>query len=74
MPTFIAKELCPQVVLFETNISKYKHYSNIFREILSTYDPDLESRGLDEASLDLTNHLTGKTMEEMEDFLQRIRK
>ena len=31
MPSFIALELCPQVVLFEPNFTKYKHYSNIFR-------------------------------------------
>ena len=63
MPTFIALELCPHVVLFDGNFSKYRHYSNIFREILSAYDPELESRGLDEAYIDLTNQLTGKTME-----------
>jgi DNA polymerase kappa len=63
MPTFIALELCPSVVLFQPDFTKYKHYSNIFREILSTYDPELESMGLDEAYIDLTNHLTGKTIE-----------
>jgi DNA polymerase kappa len=31
MPTFIALELCPQVVLFEPDFTKYKHYANIFR-------------------------------------------
>jgi DNA polymerase kappa len=65
MPSFIALELCPHVVLFEPNFEKYKHFSNIFRTILSAYDPEIESHGLDEAYVDLTNHVTGKTTTEI---------
>jgi DNA polymerase kappa len=66
MPSFIALELCPQVILFEPNFTKYKHFSNIFRELLSTYDCNLESHGLDEAYIDLTGWCTGRTVEEIE--------
>lgn len=73
MPTFIALELCPQVVLFEPNFPKYKHFSNIFREILETYDPELESHGLDEAYIDMTPHLQGRSVQEIEGVIAGIR-
>lgn len=63
MPTFIAMELCPHVVLFESNFSKYRHYSKIFRGILSKIDPEYESSGLDEVYIDFTDHPVGKTIE-----------
>jgi nucleotidyltransferase/DNA polymerase involved in DNA repair len=73
MPTFIALELCPQVILFEPNFTKYKHYSNIFREILSTYDPEIESHGLDEAYVDMTSHFQGLNKQQMEEIISNIR-
>jgi nucleotidyltransferase/DNA polymerase involved in DNA repair len=40
---------------------------------LSTYDPELESHGLDEAYIDMTSHLEGKSIVEMENFISNIR-
>lgn len=61
MPTFIAKKLCPEVILFKPDFEKYKKFSNIFREILSEYDEDLQAQGLDEAYIELTSYLTDKS-------------
>ncbi|KAL4479510.1 hypothetical protein ABPG72_011832 [Tetrahymena utriculariae] len=57
MPGFIAKKLCPQLILIPCNFEKYKKASDLFKKVLYQYDPNLESMGLDEANLDLTDYL-----------------
>lgn len=49
---------------------------NIFKDILKNYDPELESMGLDEANLDLTNYLQENNIqnfEKIEDLCKKIR-
>lgn len=41
LPTFIAVQLCPELILFEPDMAKYHHYSKIFHGILEKFDPDL---------------------------------
>ena len=57
MPGFIAKKLCPELIILPHNGHKYSESGEIFRNVLYDYDPDLESMGLDEANLDLTHYL-----------------
>lgn len=57
MPGFIAKKLCPDLVLIHGNYSKYEEASQKFRAILQKYDPDFESMGLDEANADFTTYI-----------------
>ena len=57
MPGFIGKKLCPNLVLVEPNFQKYRAVSREFKEIVSEYDPDFESLGLDEVNMDVTNYL-----------------
>lgn len=65
MPTFVAKKLCPELVVLPLHFDKYKNVSNvilifymkIFMRILKEYDPELESMGMDEANLDLTQYV-----------------
>jgi DNA polymerase kappa len=38
LPTFIAKKLCPELILIQPDFTKYKKYSNIFRDILRKFD------------------------------------
>jgi nucleotidyltransferase/DNA polymerase involved in DNA repair len=47
IPTFIAVKLCPDLVLIPPDFTKYKKYSNIFRDILRKFDKEMESMGLD---------------------------
>jgi DNA polymerase kappa len=54
MPTFIAKKICPQLILFKPDFQKYRKFSDIFRTILREFDENLESHGLDEAYIDIT--------------------
>ncbi len=54
MPGFIARKLCPDLVIVRLNFSKYREVSEQVREILQSYDPDFCPVGLDESYLDLT--------------------
>ncbi|XP_049618190.1 DNA polymerase kappa [Syngnathus scovelli] len=57
MPGFIAKKLCPHLVIVPCNFDKYKSVSNEIREIFADYDPHFQPMSLDEAYLDFTEHL-----------------
>ncbi|KAK7009630.1 DNA polymerase kappa [Biomphalaria glabrata] len=57
MPGFIALKLCPNLVLVEPNFTKYTAVSQEIREIFAQYDPNFSPMSLDEAYLDLTEHL-----------------
>lgn len=62
MPGFIAKKLCPDLVIVGLNFRKYRGVSEQVREILRSYDPNFCSVGLDESYLDLTEYVK-KTIE-----------
>ena len=57
MPGFIAKKLCPSLTIVPCNSDKYIAVSKEIRETMSEYDPNFGPMGLDEAYLDLTEHL-----------------
>ncbi|KAJ1209255.1 hypothetical protein NDU88_004633 [Pleurodeles waltl] len=57
MPGFIAKKLCPGLTIVPPNFDKYRDVSKQVREVLADYDPNFLPMSLDEAYLDLTEHL-----------------
>ncbi|KAK1892170.1 DNA polymerase kappa [Dissostichus eleginoides] len=57
MPGFIAKRLCPNLIIVPTNFDKYRAVSEEIREIFADYDPQFQPMSLDEAYLDFTEHL-----------------
>ncbi|NXR89273.1 POLK polymerase, partial [Hypocryptadius cinnamomeus] len=57
MPGFIAKRLCPHLTIVPLNFEKYGKVSREVREILAEYDPNFMPMGLDEAYLNITEHL-----------------
>ncbi|KAM3939241.1 DNA polymerase kappa [Leptodactylus fuscus] len=57
MPGFIAKRLCPNLYIVPANFDKYRAVSKEIREIFSEYDPNFLPLSLDEAYLDITDHL-----------------
>nr|XP_003216301.1 PREDICTED: DNA polymerase kappa isoform X2 [Anolis carolinensis] len=57
MPGFIAKKLCPHLTIVPLNFTKYREVSEEVREILAEYDPNFMPMGLDEAYLNITEHL-----------------
>jgi len=70
MPGFIAKRLCPELVLINGNFQKYEETSRKFKAILEEYDPDYDSAGLDEAALDITNYLNENGITKEEDIMK----
>ncbi|RFU77815.1 dna polymerase kappa subunit [Trichoderma arundinaceum] len=56
MASFVAKKLCPQLILIKPNFSKYGSKAQEVREVLATYDPRFESASIDEAYLNITEY------------------
>lgn len=73
MPTFVAKKLCPELILFKPDFQKYRKFSDIFRQVLKHFDPHLQSMGLDEAYVDLTQQLKNCSEEQQQEFVRKIR-
>ncbi|XP_037657900.1 DNA polymerase kappa isoform X3 [Choloepus didactylus] len=57
MPGFIAKRLCPQLIIVPPNFDKYRAASKEVKEILADYDLNFMTVSLDEAYLNITEHL-----------------
>ena len=58
MPGFIAKKLCPNLVIVPGNMEKYAAVSEVVRGVFEEYDPNFAPLSLDEAYLDLTDLLS----------------
>jgi DNA polymerase kappa len=56
MAGFVAKKLCPELVLLPLNFDKYNAKASEVREILVDYDPRFESASIDEAYLNITEY------------------
>ena len=54
MASFVAKKLCPQLVLLPQNYEKYTAKANEIRAIMAEYDPLFETASVDEAYLNIT--------------------
>ncbi len=56
-PGYIARKLCPQLVLVKPNFEKYVAASKSVRRVLERYDPNFAPMSLDEAYLDITPYM-----------------
>jgi len=56
MPGFVAKKLCPELVLLPLNFDKYTSKASEVREVISEYDTRFESASIDEAYLNITHY------------------
>ncbi|KAK3420414.1 hypothetical protein EUGRSUZ_G01218 [Eucalyptus grandis] len=54
MPGFIARKLCPELILVPVDFKKYTYYSGLTRKVFQRYDPNFIAGSLDEAYLDIT--------------------
>lgn len=66
MAGFVAKKLCPQLVLIKPNFTKYNAKAHEVREVLVEYDPRFESASIDEAYLNITEYCKEHQMEPAE--------
>lgn len=62
MPGFIAKKLCPELIILPLDRDKYRATSTLMKQVIVEYDPEFESGGLDEAVLDLTDYLRDRNI------------
>ncbi|KAI0983449.1 hypothetical protein GJ496_008906 [Pomphorhynchus laevis] len=57
MPGFIAKRICPNLVIIRPHREKYVQASKIVMNIFKEYDPDYLAVSVDEAYVNLTDYL-----------------
>ncbi|WFD44947.1 DNA-directed DNA polymerase [Malassezia psittaci] len=57
MASFVARALCPDLVLVPAHYDQYSEKSKAVMRVLQRYDPHLHQRSLDEAYLDVTPYL-----------------
>ncbi|TKW55999.1 DNA polymerase kappa [Colletotrichum tanaceti] len=60
MAGFVAKKLCPELVMLKLNFEKYTAKAHEVREVLVEYDARFESASIDEAYLNITEYCTEK--------------
>lgn len=54
MPTYMAKNLCPEVIIKPVNFKIYNTYSRMFFGFIATYSPIIEVASIDECYVDMT--------------------
>ena len=59
-PGFMARKLCPDLIIVPCNFKKYSAVGAVVRKIFAEYDPSFSSYSLDEAYLDITEHLVAR--------------
>ncbi|EQL30308.1 hypothetical protein BDFG_07188 [Blastomyces dermatitidis ATCC 26199] len=72
MAGFIAKKLCPDLILIPQNYQKYTAKADEIRAILACYDPQFQSSSLDEAYLNITAYCSANEIEP-EEAVRRLR-
>ncbi|TQV96934.1 DNA-directed polymerase kappa [Cordyceps javanica] len=73
MAGFVAKKLCPQLVLIKPNFTKYTAKGKEVREVLADYDARFESASIDEAYLNITEYCVTHEMDPAE-VVEQLRK
>ncbi|KAF7559098.1 hypothetical protein G7046_g5060 [Stylonectria norvegica] len=66
MAGFVAKKLCPSLVMLKPNFEKYNAKAHEIREVLVDYDPRFESASIDEAYLNITEYCREKNISPVE--------
>src|SRR5438477_2683046 len=58
MPTFMALQRCPSLIVLPPRFDLYRKEAMVIREIMHRFTPLVETLSLDEAYLDVTQHPT----------------
>ncbi|KAI1328918.1 hypothetical protein F5Y16DRAFT_137963 [Xylariaceae sp. FL0255] len=72
MAGFVAKKLCPELLLIRPNFQKYTAKAHEVRDVLADYDPRFESASIDEAYLNMTEYCEEHNMT-AEEAVQQMR-
>ncbi|KAI0105808.1 hypothetical protein F4814DRAFT_442222 [Daldinia grandis] len=62
MAGFVAKKLCPNLLLLPLNFDKYTSKAQEIRQVLAQYDPRFQSASIDEAYLNITEYCVEHNM------------
>lgn len=73
MAGFVAKKLCPQLIMIPLNFDKYTKKAQEVREVFAEYDPRFESASMDEAYLNITQYCIDHHIDP-EDAVKQLRK
>ncbi|KAH8107995.1 IMS-domain-containing protein [Cristinia sonorae] len=77
MPEYIAKKLCPELVVVSCNFSRYSEMSAVVMGIFRRYDPNMLAASVDEGYLNITQYCedhmltASECVQEMRDTVQR---
>ena len=76
MPVFMAKELCPNLILVDTDFALYEKYTKAFVEIIKRYSYKIEMASIDECYVDMSEELLNnpepmKIVEEIQDKIYK---
>ncbi len=72
MAGFVAKKLCPDLVMIPLNFEKYTKKAQETRGVFAKYDPRFESASMDEAYMNITNYMEEHDMA-AEDVVHQLR-
>ncbi|KAK0455046.1 DNA/RNA polymerase [Armillaria borealis] len=73
MPGFIAKKLCPELILVKLNFTRYSEMSRKVMVIFERYDPNMCAAGCDEGYLNITSYCEEHDMTP-DDCVQEMRR
>ncbi|KAK7738566.1 hypothetical protein SLS53_006086 [Cytospora paraplurivora] len=73
MAGFVAKKLCPDLILLPLNFDKYTAKAKEVQEVVAEYDPRFESASIDEAYLNITEYCRDHDMSP-EDAVAQMRR
>ncbi|KAJ1513035.1 hypothetical protein HMI54_015277 [Coelomomyces lativittatus] len=73
MPGYLAKKLCPELIIVPLHFEKYKQISQQVLSIQKLYDPNVQSWGLDESYLNLTEYMKRHPERNIDDVVTEIR-
>ena len=60
MPVFMAKKLCPNLILLDVDFDLYEKYTNAFIKIIQRFTKNIEMASIDECYVDITDLVINK--------------
>ncbi|KAJ3164502.1 hypothetical protein HDU88_005379 [Geranomyces variabilis] len=73
MPGYIARKLCPQLLIVPLHFERYGAISAVVREVFAIYDPNFSAFSLDEGLLDITKYLAEHPAQNPEEVVAELR-
>ncbi|EPX71809.1 DinB translesion DNA repair polymerase [Schizosaccharomyces octosporus yFS286] len=72
MPEFIARKLCPDLIVIPLNIPEYAKKSKEIQDVLAEYDQNLCPASIDEVYMNLTSYIHLHELSNDEDNIQKV--